>query len=182
LKRAILGLIFSVSGILGGISPFFLGIILQSNAAGWFMIATIPAGVLFSIFGLVWMIMGIIYCLRQKAPSQDSNPELRAKVIREKAISLALLTLPLLLIQPFIAFVLVAMVGAVQLGLLSILVSSSLILISSGLATYYAIISKQRKLQIIIIVTSLISVALALFLGDLWNSAFVELNSQYTNL
>ena len=182
IARAKLGALLSIGCIVFAVSPFFLGVLLNSNAAGWFMIATIPLGVLGSIFGLVWMMMGIIYCLRQKAPSQEEDAALRSKVFSDRAVSLALLLIPLLITQPFLAFVLGGMLVGGDSGLISILGSSALLIVSSGLSLFYAIKSKIRKIQIIIGITTAASISFTVWLGYLWFNFFIQLNQNLTTL
>lgn len=176
IARAKLGAILSVGCIAFAISPYFLGLLLQSNAAGWFMIATIPMGVLGSIFGLVWMMMGIIHCLRQKAPSQEEDAERRSIVFSDRAVSLALLCIPLLLTQPFLAFALGGMIFGGDSGIVAILGSSALILVSSVLSLFFAIKSQIKKIQAIIGVTFAVSISLAVLLGYFWYNTFLSSN------
>lgn len=178
-KRAIVGALFSIAGIVFAISPILLGVLLNSPV-GWFAIATLPLGVLFSIFGLVWMLTGIIQALRQKAPEVTEDAALRSKVLSGRAISLALIALPLLLIQPVLAFVLSNMLVGGNSGLISVIAVSALMAVAAGFALFYAIQSQRRKLQVMISITSIASIALSFLAGQMWYRLIIEFNNPIT--
>jgi hypothetical protein len=189
LSQAILGAILNLVGLAFAFSPFFLAVIAAAASGGnplseggggtgavmWLMILTLPLGAVVSVVGLVFMLIGIIYTLRVKLPAEGDAK--RAEVLGNRAIAFALVALPLLLTQPILSFVLGNMIIGPSAALVTIFTISALIAVTAVLALYFGIKSQKPKLRVIILIASVISVGLAIYLGQLWYQLFTSMNS-----
>ena len=120
------------------------------------MIVTLPIGGFASIAGLVFMISGIIYTFRTKTPEDQT---LRAKALKEKSISLALIVPALMLVMPVLSFVFGNMLVGPFAAEVTIFVTTGLAVAAIVMSLIFAIKSKLQKLQIVMIVLAVIALA-----------------------
>ena len=133
------------------------------------MIFTLPIGAEAAITGMVFLISGILYTLKTKTPSESEYPELRAKAIREKSISFALLVPIIMISQPVIAFVLGNMIIGPVAALITIWATAGLAMIAIAAAIFFALTSKVKWLQI-----GMVVLGIALLAG-----IYLEANTLY---
>ena len=149
------------------------------DGGGWglavFMLTliTAPIGAVVALIGLVILLTGFVRVIRNPLPA-EGDPE-RGEALGERAIAFALLSIPLLITQTVLYFVLSSM----NLGqgiLVSIVFSSSLVALTAAFAIYYGIKSQKPKLKLVISIASVLSIGLAVYLGQLWYLMFTSLN------
>jgi hypothetical protein len=164
-----LGAILSFGGILFAFAPVALAFISTpvggnpfseggggGGAAIWLMIITLPLGAITSIVGLVFMLSGIIYSLRIKTSTAAGNEELRAKILKEKSISLALLVPAIMITSPVICFVIGNMTLGPTAGTYAVIASAAIAGIALGICLVFAFQSKLPKLQIALSILAVI--------------------------
>jgi hypothetical protein len=181
ISRAKFGAILTIIALAFGSAPAIIGSTIglmtstPGDGGGWglvvFMLTLItgPIGALVALIGLSIMLTGIVRVIRAKLPAEgDSN---RVKILGERAVAFALLSIPLLIAQTILNFVL----GHRNLGqgiLVPIVLSSSLVVITSTWAIHYGIKSQQQKLRLYVSAAASFSILLAVGLGVFWYLTF----------
>jgi len=150
------------------------------DGGGWglivFMLTLItgPIGAVVALIGLVIMLTGVVRVMRVKIPAEE-NPN-REENLGERAIALALLAIPLLILQTILNFVL----GSMKLGqamLVPIVLSSALVITTSAFAIYYGIKSQDQKVRLLVSIAASISIVLAVGLGLFYWETFSVTNA-----
>jgi len=150
------------------------------DGGGWglivFMLTLItgPIGAVVALIGLVIMLTGVVRVMRVKIPAEGTSN--REENLGERASAFALLTIPLLILQTILNFVL----GSMKLGqamLVPIVISSALVITTSAFAIYYGIKSKKQKLRLFVSMAALMSIVLAVGLGLFYWETFSFTNA-----
>ena len=124
------------------------------GAALWFLMYTVPLGVIPTYKGLAQMLTGINYSLRIKTPAASAGHEVRSEILREKAISMALLVAMLLVASPVICIV-VMILGPIAVTV-SIFTSAVLAGTATAICLVFALQSQVPKLQLVLSIISVI--------------------------
>jgi hypothetical protein len=113
LAKTIRGSIFCVGGILLTLSPVIVGFLMGlGGGGGGGLILTIVPGFILTTIGIISMSRGIYKSLRTRTPAESVDLELRANVLKDKAISTAILVPVVMLSSAIICFV----IGNMGLG------------------------------------------------------------------
>jgi MFS family permease len=181
ISQAKFGAILTITALAFGSAPAIVGSTIglmtstPGDGGGWglmvFMLTLItgPIGAIVALIGLVIMLTGIVRVIRAKLPAEsDSN---REKILGERAVAFALLSIPLLILQTILNFVL----GSMKLGasiLVPIVLSSTVVITTSVVAIHYGIKSQQQKLRLYVSIAASMSILLAIGLGIFWYVTF----------
>jgi MFS family permease len=181
ISQAKFGAILTITALAFGSAPAIVGSTIgimtstPGDGGGWglmvFMLTLItgPIGAVVALIGLVIMLTGVVRVIRAKLPAEsDSN---REKILGERAVAFALLSIPLLLFQTILNSVLASMnLGPVIV--VPIVLSISLVALTSAFAIHYGIKSQQQKLRLYVSVAASMSILLAVGLGMFWYVTF----------
>lgn len=126
----------------------------------FFLLFSVLIGAAVAIPGLVQMITGLTLSLRKKVTTGPEGEALRVGILREKAISLAIVAASVLVSSSMIAKISEARILEQRDG--GLLLPSLLLiaLVAVSFAVYFAITSKDRTVMIVIMISS---VALLVF-------------------
>jgi len=163
LSRATLGAILSFVGIGIALAPLGMAYATNQAAYSWLMIGTLPVGAVVMIIGLVHMIIGVSQTLKIKTPLAETSLDERTRVLKDKSISLVLLVPILALTLPLISFVFGSMIVSAYAGMFTVFAMAVAILVGIALSIYFAIQSKLKVLQIVIIALSIIFLVVLFF-------------------
>lgn len=182
ISQAKFGAILTLIALAFGSAPAIVGSTIgvmtstPGDGGGWglivFMLTLItgPIGAVVALIGLVIMLTGFVRVIRARIPA-EGDPK-RGEVLGERAVAFALLSIPLLIVQTVLNFVL----GHRNLGqgiLVPIVLSSALVVTTSAVAIYYGIKSQQQKLRLYVSIAASLSILLAVGLGVFWYVTFV---------
>ena len=156
------GAILFFGGTLFVLSPVVLAVMTTplggnpfgGGAALWFLMITVPLGVIPTSKGLAQMLTGISCSLRIKTPAASAGHEIRSRILREKAISMALLVAMLLVTSPVICLV-VMILGPIAVAV-SIITLAVLATAATGICLVFALQSQVPRLQLVISILSVI--------------------------
>jgi MFS family permease len=174
---AILTLIALAFGSAPAIVGSTIGVITSTpgDGGGWglivFMLTLItgPIGAVVALIGLVSLLTGFVRVIRTQLPAEGDAK--REEVLGERAIAFALLSIPLLIVQTVVNFVM----GHMNIGqgiLVPIVVTTGLVVTASVVAIRYGAQSQQQKLRRYVSVASWFSMLLAVGLGVFWYLTF----------
>jgi len=182
ISQAKFGAILTLIALAFGSAPAIVGSTIgvltstPGDGGGWglivFMLTLItgPIGAVVALIGLVIMLTGFVRVIRARIPA-EGDPK-RGEVLGERAVAFALLSIPLLIVQTVLNFVL----GHRNLGqgmLVPIVLSSALVVTTSAVAIYYGIKSLQQKRRLYVSIVASFSILLAVGLGVFWYVTFV---------
>jgi MFS family permease len=180
-SQAKFGAIVTLSALAFGSAPAIIGYVLAlmtstpGDGGGWglmiFMLTIItgPIGAVVAVIGLVKLMTGFVRVIRTQLPAEGDAK--REEVLGERAIAFALLSIPLLVVQTVVNFVM----GHMNLGqgiLVPIVISTALVVTASVVAVRYGAQSQQQKLRRYVSVASWFSLLLAVGLGVFWYLTF----------
>jgi len=181
ISQAKFGAILTLIALAFGSAPAIVGSTIgvltstPGDGGGWglivFMLTLItgPIGAVVALIGLVIMLTGFVRVIRAQIPA-EGDPK-RGEVLGERAVAFALLSIPLLIAQTVLNFVL----GHRNLGqgiLVPIVLSSALVVTTSAVAIYYGAQSQQQKLRRYISTAASFSMLLVVGLGVFWYLTF----------
>jgi len=181
ISQAKFGAILTLIAIALGSAPAIIGYVMAlmtstpGDGGGWglmiFMLTIItgPIGAVVAVIGLVKLLTGFVRVIRTQLPAEVDAK--REEVLGERAIAFALLSIPLLIVQTVVNFVL----GHMNLGqgiLVPIVISTASVVTASVVAIRYGAQSQQQKLRRYVSVASLFSMLLAVGLGVFWYLTF----------
>jgi MFS family permease len=180
-SQAKFGAIVTLSALAFGSAPAIIGYVMAlmtstpSDGGGWglmiFMLTIItgPIGAVVAVIGLVKLLTGFVRVIRTQLPAEVDAK--REEVLGERAIAFALLSIPLLIVQTVVNFVL----GHMNLGqgiLVPIVISTAIVVTASVVAIRYGAQSQRQKLRRYISVAASFSMLLAVGLGVFWYLTF----------
>lgn len=122
----------------------------------FFLLFSVLIGAAVAIPGLVQMITGLTLSLRKKVPTEPDGEALRVGILREKAISLAIVAASVLVSSSMIAKISEARILEQRDG--GLLLPSLLLiaLVAVSFAVYFAINSKDQTVMIVIMISSIV--------------------------
>jgi len=126
----------------------------------FFLLFSVLIGASVAIPGLVQLITGLTLSLRKKVTTGPEGEALRVGILREKAISLAIVAASVLVSSSMIAKISEARILEQRTGGLLLLSLLLIALMAVSFAVYFAITSKDRTVMIVIMISS---VALLVF-------------------
>ena len=127
----------------------------------FFLLFGVPIGAAVAIGGLVQMITGLTLSLRKKVTTGPEGEALRVGILREKAISLAIVAASVLVSSSMIAKIFEAGILEQRDGGLLLLSLLLIALVAVSFAVYFAITSKDQTVMIVIIISSVVLLVLA---------------------
>ena len=181
ISQAKFGAILTLIALAFGSAPAIIGYVMAlmtstpGDGGGWglmiFMLTIItgPLGALVAVIGLVKLLTGFVRVIRTQLPAEGDAK--REEVLGERAIAFALLSIPLLIVQTVVNFVM----GHMNLGqgiLVPIVISTGLVVTASVVAIRYGAQSQQQKLRRYISTAASFSMLLAVGLGVFWYLTF----------
>jgi MFS family permease len=181
ISQAKYGAILTLIALAFGSAPAIIGYVMAlmtstpGDGGGWglmiFMLTIItgPIGAVVAVIGLVKFLTGFVQVIRTQLPAEGDAK--REEVLGERAIAFALLSIPLLIVQTVLNFVM----GHMNLGqgiLVPIVISTALVVTASVVAVRYGAQSQQQKLRRYVSVASWFSLLLAVGLGVFWYLTF----------
>jgi len=181
ISQAKFGAIVTLSALAFGSAPAIIGYVMAlmtstpGDGGGWglmiFMLTIItgPIGAVVAVIGLVSLLTGFVRVIRTQLPAEGDAK--REEVLGERAIAFALLSIPLLVVQTVVNFVM----GHMNLGqgiLVPIVVTTALVVTTAVVAIRYGAQSQQQKLRRYVSVASWFSMLLAVGLGVFWYLTF----------
>jgi MFS family permease len=181
ISQAKFGAILTLIALAFGSAPAAIGYVMAlmtstpGDGGGWglmiFMLTIItgPIGAVVAAIGLVNLLTGFIRVIRTQLPAQGDAK--REEVLAERAIAFALLSIPLLVVQTVVNFVM----GDMNLGqgiLVPIVVTTALVVTTAVIAIHYGAQSQQQKLRRYISTAASFSMLLAFGLGVFWYLTF----------
>lgn len=181
ISQAKFGAILTLIALAFGSAPAIIGYVMAlmtstpGDGGGWglmiFMLTIItgPIGAVVAVLGLVKLLTGFVQVIRTQLPAEGDAK--RQEVLGERAIAFALLSIPLLIAQTVVNFVM----GHMNLGqriLVPIVISTALVVTASVVAIRYGAQSQQQKLRRYVSVASWFSLLLAVGLGVFWYLTF----------
>ena len=127
----------------------------------FFLLFSVLIGAAVAIPGLVQMITGLTLSLRKKVTTGPEGEALRVGILREKAISLAIVAASVLVSSSMIAKISEARILEQRDG--GLLLPSLLLigLVAVSFAVYFAITSKDQTVMIVIIISSVVLLVFA---------------------
>jgi hypothetical protein len=127
----------------------------------FFLLFSVLIGAAVAIPGLVQMITGLTLSLRKKVTTGSEGEALRVGILREKAISLAVVAASVLISSSMIAKITEARILEQRDG--GLLLPSLLLiaLVAVSFAVYFAITSKDQTLMIAIIISAVVLLVFA---------------------
>jgi len=160
LAKTIRGSIFCVGGILLTLSPVIVGFLMGlGGGGGGGLILTIVPGFILTTIGIISMFRGIGQSLRTRTPAESVDLELRANVIREKAISTAILVPVVMLSSAIICFVIGNMGAGPTAGSIAAIVSAIPPAIVTVSCVLLAVKSKLPRLRLVLSTLSVVFLA-----------------------
>jgi MFS family permease len=181
ISQAKFGAILTLIALAFGSAPAAIGYVMAlmtstpGDGGGWglmiFMLTIItgPIGAVVSAIGLVNLLTGFVRVIRTQLPAEGDAK--REEVLGERAIAFALLSIPLLIAQTVVNFVM----GHMNIGqgiLVPIVISTALAVTTGVVAIRYGAQSQQQKLRRYISVAASFSMLLAVGLGVFWYLTF----------
>jgi MFS family permease len=181
ISQAKYGAILTLIALAFGSAPAIIGYVMAlmtitpGDGGGWglmiFMLTIItgPIGAVVAVIGLVKLLTGFVQVIRTQLPAEGDAK--REEVLGERAIAFALLSIPLLIVQTVVNFVM----GHMNLGqgiLVPIVISTALVVTASVVAIRYGAQSQQQKLRRYISTAASFSMLLAVGLGVFWYLTF----------
>jgi MFS family permease len=181
ISQAKFGAILTLIAIALGSAPAIIGYVMAlmtstpGDGGGWglmiFMLTIItgPIGAVVALVGLVILLAGFVRVIRTPLPAEGDAK--RDEVLGERAIAFALLSIPLLVVQTVVNFVM----GHMNLGqgiLVPIVVTTALVVTTAVLSIRSGAQSQQQKLRRYVSVAALFSMLLAVGLGVFWYLTF----------
>jgi hypothetical protein len=181
ISQAKFGAILTLIALAFGSAPAAIGYVMAlmtstpGDGGGWglmiFMLTIItgPIGAVVSAIGLVNLLTGFVRVIRTQLPAEGDAK--REEVLGERAIAFALLSIPLLIAQTVVNFVM----GHMNIGqgiLVPIVISTALAVTTAVIAIRYGAQSQQQKLRRYISVAASFSMLLAVGLGVFWYLTF----------
>ena len=127
----------------------------------FFLLFSVLIGASVAIPGLVQLITGLTLSLRKKVTTGPEGEALRVGILREKAISLAIVAASVLVSSSMIAKISEARILEQRDG--GLLLPSLLLiaLVAVSFAVYFAITSKDQTVMIVIIISSVVLLVFA---------------------
>ena len=125
----------------------------------FFLLFSVLIGAAVAIPGLVQMITGLTLSLRKKVATGPEGEALRVGILREKAISLAIVAASVLVSSSMIAKITEARILEQRAGGLLLPSLLLLALVAVSFAVYFAIISKDQTVMIAIMISSVVLLA-----------------------
>jgi MFS family permease len=181
ISQAKFGAILTLIALVFGSAPAIIGYVMAlmtstpGDGGGWglmiFMLTIItgPIGAVVAVIGLVKLLTGFVRVIRTQLPTEGDAD--REEVLGERAIAFALLSIPLLIVQTVVNFVM----GHMNLGqgiLVPIVISTALVVTTAVVAIRYGAQSQQQKLRRYISTAASFSMLLAVGLGVFWYLTF----------
>jgi MFS family permease len=181
ISQAKFGAILTLIAIALGSAPAIIGYVLAlltstpGDGGGWglmiFMLTIItgPIGAVVALVGLVILLTGFVRVIRTPLPAEGDAK--REEVLGERAIAFALLSIPLLIVQTVVNFVM----GHMNLGqgiLVPIVISTALVVTTAVVAIRYGVQSQQQKLRLYVFRVASFLILLAAGLGVFWYVTF----------
>ena len=181
ISQAKFGAILTLIAIALGSAPAIIGYVLAlmtstpGDGGGWglmiFMLTIItgPIGAVVALVGLVILLTGFVRVIRTPLPAEGDAK--REEVLGERAVAFALLSIPLLIVQTVVNFV----IGHMNLGqgiLVPIVISTALVVTTAVVAIRYVVQSQQQKLRRYISTAASFLILLAVGLGVFWYLTF----------
>ena len=181
ISQAKFGAILTLIALAFGSAPAIIGYVMAlmtstpGDGGGWglmiFMLTIItgPIGAVVAVIGLVSLLTGFVRVIRTQLPAEGDAK--REEVLGERAIAFALLSIPLLVVQTVVNFVM----GHMNLGqgiLVPIVVTTALVVTTAVVAIRYGAQSQQQKLRRYISTAASFSMLLAVGLGVFWYLTF----------
>ena len=181
ISQAKFGAILTLIAIALGSAPAIIGYVMAlmtstpGDGGGWglmiFMLTIItgPIGAVVAVIGLVKLLTGFVRVIRTQLPAEGDAK--REEVLGERAIAFALLSIPLLIVQTVVNFVM----GHMNLGqgiLVPIVVTTALVVTTAVLYIRSGAQSQQQKLRRYVSVAASFSMLLAVGLGVFWYLTF----------
>jgi len=127
----------------------------------FFLLFSVLIGAAVAIPGLVQMITGLTLSLRKKVTTGPEGEALRVGILREKAISLAIVAASVLVSSSMIAKISEARILEQRTGGLLLLSLLLIALMAVSFAVYFAITSKDQTVMIVIIISSVVLLVFA---------------------
>jgi MFS family permease len=180
-SQAKFGAILTLIALAFGSAPAIIGYVMAlmtstpGDGGGWglmiFMLTIItgPIGALVAVIGLVKLLTGFVRVIRAQLPAEDDAK--REEVLGERAIAFALLSIPLLIVQTVVNFVM----GHMNLGqgiLVPIVITTALVVTTAVLAIRSGAQSQQQKLRVYVFRLASFLMLLAVGLGVFWYLTF----------
>ena len=122
----------------------------------FFLLFSVLIGAAVAIPGLVQMITGLTLSLRKKVTTGPEGEALRVGILREKAISLAIVAASVLVSSSMIAKISEARILEQRDGGLLLLSLLLIALVPVSFAVYFAITSKDQTVMIVIMISSVV--------------------------
>jgi MFS family permease len=181
ISQAKFGAILTLIAIALGSAPAIIGYVMAlltstpGDGGGWglmvFMLTIItgPIGAVVALIGLVILLTGFVRVIKTPLPAEGDAK--REEVLGERALAFALLSIPLLIAQTVVNFVM----GHMNLGqgiLVPIVISTALVVTTAVVAIRYGAQSQQQKLRRYISTAASFSMLLAVGLGVFWYLTF----------
>ncbi len=181
ISQAKFGAILTLIALAFGSAPAIIGYVMAlmtstpGDGGGWglmiFMLTIItgPIGAVVAVIGLVKLLTGFVRVIKTQLPAAGDAK--REEVLGERAIALALLSIPLLVVQTVVNFVM----GHMNLGqgiLVPIVISTALVVTTAVIAIRNGAQSQQQKPRRYVSVASWFSLLLAVGLGVFWYLTF----------
>jgi MFS family permease len=181
ISQAKFGAILTLIAIALGSAPDIIGYVMAlmtstpGDGGGWglmiFMLTIItgPIGAVVAVIGLVKLLTGFVRAIRTQLPAEGDAK--REEVLGERAIAFALLSIPLLVVQTVVNFV----VGHMNLGqgiLVPIVITTALVVTTAVVAIRYGVQSQQQKLRVYVFRVASFLILLAVGLGVFWYLTF----------
>ena len=157
LAKTIRGSIFCVGGILLTLSPVIVGFLMGlGGGGGGGLILTIVPGFILTTIGIISMFRGIYQSLRTRTPAESVDLELRANVLKEKAISTAILVPVVMLSSAIICFVIGNMGLGPTAGSIAAIASAIPPAIVTVICVVLAVKSKLPRLRLVLSTLSVV--------------------------
>jgi MFS family permease len=181
ISQAKYGALLTLIALAFGSAPAIIGYVMAlmtstpGDGGGWglmiFMLTIItgPIGAVVAVIGLIMLLTGCVRVIKTQLTAEDDAK--REEVLGERAIAFALLSIPLLMVQTVVNFVM----GHMNLGqgiLVPIVISTALVVTASVVAIRYGAQSQQQKLRRYISTAASFSMLLAVGLGVFWYLTF----------
>jgi len=186
ISQAKFGAVLTLIAIALGSAPAIIGYVMAlvtstpGDGGGWglivFMLTIItgPIGAVVALVGLVILLTGFVRVIRTPLPAEGDAK--REEVLGERAIAFALLSIPLLIVQTVVNFV----IGHMNLGqgiLVPIVISTALVVTTAVVAIRYGVQSQQQKLRRNVFRVASFLILLAVGLGVFWYVTFTFLHN-----
>jgi hypothetical protein len=186
ISQAKFGAILTLIALTFGSAPAIIGYVMAlmtstpGDGGGWglmiFMLTIItgPIGAVVAVIGLIMLLTGCVRVIKTQLPAEGDAK--REEVLGERAIAFALLSIPLLIVQTVVNFVM----GHMNIGqgiLVPIVISTALVVTTAVIAIRYGAQSQQQKLRRYVSTAAWFSMLLAVGLGVFWYLTFTVLHN-----